>query len=180
METGEDPPVILRSLYNNTGKFRSYEMHRSLIRDSQGRPTGMRMLCVDVTEARRALGDAIARQQWLESVVQSLSAAVLVTDALGFVRAVNPEAESLLGWKAADLIGQVIERAIPLLSPVSSGGSPLNFTMSLEARRSGIATILDRARRELRVEIVSSPILDRATGLTTGVVSLLRRADAAP
>jgi hypothetical protein len=51
----------------------------------------------------------------------------------------------------------------------------LNFTMALEGHCRGIATILDRQRRELRLEIRTSPILEKGTGYTTGVVTVLSR-----
>ena len=51
--------------------------------------------------------------------------------------------------------------------------------MALESRTKGIATLLDRERRELRVEISTSPIIDKESGFTTGVVTLLRRVEEA-
>jgi len=58
-------------------------MHRSLMRDSDGRPVGMRMVCLDVTEARKELEEAQRVRKWLESIMESVSDAVIVTDALG-------------------------------------------------------------------------------------------------
>ena len=54
MESGEDPPVMTHSIFDRSGSFRTYEFHRSLIRDVVGKPVGMRMICVDVTETARA------------------------------------------------------------------------------------------------------------------------------
>lgn len=175
MESGENPPVVLRSLYTRHGEFRTYEMHRNLIRDANGRPIGMRMVCVDVTRARRELEAAQKGRAWLESVMESVADAVIVTDALGFVRAANSAADSMLGWKVQELIGKVIEKVLPVLRFDSVSGTPLNFTMALEGHCKGIATILDRERRELRVEVRTSPILEKGTGYTTGVVTVLCR-----
>jgi PAS domain S-box-containing protein len=105
----------------------------------------------------------------------SLSAAVIVTDALGFIRTLNPAAEKLLGWKAEELIGKVVERALPVLSYVFDGKKQPEFTMALNEGSRGIATMLDRESRELLVEIGSSPIVNRVSGNTEGVVSVLRR-----
>ena len=66
MESGEDPPVITRSIFDRSGSFRAYELHRSLMRDKAGRPAGMRMAGVDVTEKARALEEARRARQWLE------------------------------------------------------------------------------------------------------------------
>ena len=174
MESGEDPPTVLRSLYTRHGEFRTYELHRSLIRDGDGQPAGMRMVCVDATQARRELEAAQRARAWLESIVASLADAVIVTDALGFIRAVNPAAEALVGWKAQELIGKLIEKALPLLHYSSESGCQLNFTMALEGNSKGIATILCREDRPVRMEITTSPIIDKATGFTTGVVSISR------
>jgi PAS domain-containing protein len=49
-------------------------------------------------------------RQWLESVLAPVAEAVIVTDALGFVRYANPAAEAMFGWSAQELIGRVIEK----------------------------------------------------------------------
>jgi PAS domain S-box-containing protein len=175
MESGKGPLPVLRSIYDRSGEFRIYEMHRSLIRDAEERPAGMRMVCVDVTEAKEALEESHRTRLWLESILESLADAILVTDALGFIRLVNPAAEALLGWKAEELIGKAIEKGLPLLKSVSDGTKTLDFTLALEGHCKALVSILDRERRELRVEIATSPILDKESGFTTGMVSVLRR-----
>lgn len=182
MESGEEPPVIRRSLYNGNGEFRTYELHRSLIRNEQGRPAGMRIATIDVTEAQIAHEEAHRARMWLQSVLESVADAVIVTDALGFVRYINLAAVELSGWEVAELTGMVIEKGLPVLSYVSydkSDKTPLNFRMALSKRSKGIATLLDRHRQPLQVEISASPILDRDNGYTIGVVSVLRKVESA-
>lgn len=179
MASGEEPPVIRRSLYNGVNEFRTYEMHRSLIRDAEGRPAGLRYAYIDVTEAQIAHEETHQARQWLESVLASVAEAVIVTDALGFVRTVNPAAEELLGWKAEELIGKVIEKGMPMLAYSSADQRSLTHRIALERRTKGIATVLDRARSQLRVEISTSPIVDKDNGFTTGVVNVLRRVEEA-
>jgi PAS domain S-box-containing protein len=179
METGEDPPVARRSLYTASGQFRVHEIHRNVIRDAEGRSTGMRVVNVDVTDAHRALDEAQRARVWLENVLAALADAVIVTDALGFIRTVNPAAEEMFGWKAAELRGKVIDRVLPLLSYLSDDGKPVSFTMALEKRARGVGTTLDRERREVHVEIGTSPIVDAENGFTIGVVSVFRRLEEA-
>jgi two-component system sensor kinase FixL len=179
METGENPPVARRSIFTSSGTFRVHELHRNLIRDTQGKPVGMRVVTVDVTEAHKAREGAERARAWLASVLESIAEAVIVTDALGFIRTANPAAEELFGWKAEELAGKTIERALPVLKFVSGNKTHLDFTMALESRTKGIATLLDRERRELRVEISTSTIIDKESGFTTGVVTLLRRVEEA-
>jgi PAS domain S-box-containing protein len=179
METGEDPPVARRSLYTSSGAYRVHELHRNMIRDAQGKPVGMRVVTVDVSEAHKAREGAERARAWLASVLESIAEAVIVTDALGFIRTANPAAEELFGWKAEELTGKTIEKALPVLKFVSGNKANLDFTMALESRTRGIAILLDRERRELRVEISTSPIVDKEGGFTTGVVTVLRRVEAA-
>jgi PAS domain S-box-containing protein len=174
MSSGQEPPVTRRTLYGD-GAFRTYELHRTLIRDASGRPVGVRGATIDVTEAQIAQEEAHHARVWLESVMDSMPDAILTTDALGFIRSVNPALEALCGWKAAELQGKVIEKAFPLLSYSSVGNLKLSFNMALQTRSKGIATVLDSEGRELRVEISTSPVVDKENGYTIGVVSVIRR-----
>jgi PAS domain S-box-containing protein len=179
MESGDSPPPIRRTVYTSAGEYRTFELHRSLICDAGGKPAGVRMVTFDVTGAHIAHEEAQQARQWLESVITSIPEAVIVTDALGFVRTVNPAAEELFGWKAGDLIGKMIEEGLPQLSYTSVDQKSLTHRIALERRTKGIATVLDHARRELRVEISTSPIVNKENGFTTGVVSVLRRVEKA-
>jgi PAS domain S-box-containing protein len=177
MQTGEDPPVARRSIFTSSGAFRVHELHRNMIRDAEGQPVGMRVVTVDVTEAHKAREEAERARVWLESVLSSMADAVIVTDALGFIRTVNPAVEELFGWTAAELIGKAIERALPVLKFISRGNEKLEFTMALESRIRGVASILSRERKEVTVEISTSPISDKESGFTAGVISVMRRAE---
>jgi PAS domain S-box-containing protein len=179
MEAGANSPPVRRAVYTSAGEFRTFEVHRSQIRDAQGSPVGVRIVTFDVTDAQLAHQEALQARQWLESVLASISEAMIVTDALGFLRSVNPAAEELLGWKAEELIGKMIEEGLPLLSYASADRRPLTHRLALEGRTKGIATVLDREHRELRVEISTSPIVDKERGFTTGVASVLRRVEEA-
>jgi PAS domain S-box-containing protein len=179
MEAGANSPPVRRTVYTSAGEFRTFEVHRSQIRDAQGSPVGIRIVTFDVTEAQIAHEEARQARQWLESVLESISEAIIVTDALGFVRTVNPAAEELLGWKAKELIGKMVEEGLPQLSYTSGDQKSLTHRIALERRTKGIATVLDHARRELCVEISTSPIVDKESGITAGVASVLRRVEEA-
>jgi two-component system sensor kinase FixL len=174
MNSGEEPPVARRTLFGD-GAFRTYELHRTLIRDASGRPVGVRGATFDVTEAQKANEEAHRARMWLESVLDSMSEAILITDALGFIRSVNPATEELFGWAAAELEGKVIEKAFPLLAYVAESDVKLSFNMALQSRSRGVATLLDRERREVRVESSTSPIIDKCNGYTIGVVSVMQQ-----
>jgi PAS domain S-box-containing protein len=174
MESGQEPETVMRSLFTRHGEFRTYELHRSLIRNAEGRSAGIRLIGVDVTMATRELDEARRKLLWLESMLTSAPDAVIVTDALGFIRAVNPAAEAMIGWREAELVGKGIEKGVPLLKYASCDGKRLSFNMALEGNSRGLATILGRDRRELEVEIATSPIVDKESGFTNGVLSVIR------
>ena len=136
---------------------------------------GVRAVTFDVTEMQIAHEEVHQARMWLESVLASMSEAIVITDALGFIRSVNPATEALFGWKAAELKGKVIEKAFPLLAYVAEGNGRLSFNMALQSRSRGVATLIDRERRQLLVELSTSPILDKDTGYTLGVVSVMQR-----
>jgi len=179
MEKGVDPPVVRRSIYSSCDAFRIYDLHRNLIRDSEGQPVGMRVVSVDVTEAHLALQKAERASQWLESVFASMADAVIITDALGFIRNVNPAAEELFGWKAEQLLGKEAEKALSMLYFIAGNKSQHDVTKGLDHSARGVATMLTRERQELWVEIRTSPIVDKVTGVTAGVVSVMRRMEEA-
>ena len=179
MASGENPPVITRSIFDRSGKFRTYQMHRAFLRDTAGKPAGMRLVCVDITEITSALNDARHARQWLESAMTSVADAVILTDILGVIQSANPAAESLLRFAAGEMTGKTIEEALPIVAFQPSNGAPLNHRTVIERDCKGIATVLDRERNELNVEITTSPVIDHAKNSVIGVVMLLRNLDKA-
>ncbi len=177
MESGDDPPVITRSIFDRSGSFRTYAFHRSLMHDAGGRPAGMRMVCVDVTETARALDEARRAQQWLENAMASLAEAVILTDILGVVQSVNRAAEELSGWRASDLIGKTIDELLPTQAFPPGGSVFPGLRAPLDRPCKGTAVLLTRERKEVQVEISTSPILDKQSGSISGVAALLRNLD---
>jgi PAS domain S-box-containing protein len=175
-ESIEEPPPIRKTICSRDGQIRTYDLFRSVIRDGQGKPSGVRHITIDVTETVAAHDDADGARVWLESVLESIGEAVIITDALGFVRFVNAAAEELTGWRSAELVGKVIEKSLPMVSYESADQVTLNHRMALDRRSRGTATILDRKRYPLRVDLATSPIFDKESGSIVGVVGILRRA----
>jgi PAS domain S-box-containing protein len=175
LEAGEEPPVARRALYRVSGGFRIVELHRSLIRDAEGCSAGVRSVSIDVSETHMAHEEDRRARLWLESIVESISEAVIVTDALGFVRSMNPAAERLFGYEAKELMGKPIEKGLPILCFCDSSAPAPSFSMAMEKPFRVPVTMLDHDRQEMKVEISSSPILDKENGYTVGVVSVWRK-----
>jgi PAS domain S-box-containing protein len=175
MESGIDPGVVRRSIYTSADAFRIYDLHRNLIRDAEGKPTGMRVVNVDVTDEVTARQEAEKASRWLRGVFDSIPEAVIVTDTLGVICGVNPATEELFGWKADELIGQEFEETF---FPRSMNRQPeVGLVTVLSKNMRGMARMMDRNRQELRVKINTAPIVDKEHGITTGVVSVLSRAE---
>ena len=176
MATGEEPPVICRSIFDCSGRFRAYEIHRSMIRKSGGRPVGMRMIFMDVTERKNALEEAQRNCEWLENAMHSVAEAVILTDALGVIRSVNPAAEKLSGWTANELMGMAIDEILPVQAR-PCGGSVLDLQVMLQLPWSGAATVMTRQRHQVKVQISTSPILNKNNDFVSGVTAILRRVE---
>jgi PAS domain S-box-containing protein len=177
MASGEEPPVICRSIFDRSGRFRTYEMHRSMIRTAAGTPAGVRMIAVDVTETKSSLEEAQRTCQWLVNAMRSVTEAVILTDALGVIRSVNPAAEKLSGWSAAELSEMAIDWIIPVQAHPGGGGAVLDLPAMLQFPFKGPATLMTRERRQLKVEISTSPIFDKDSGSVSGVAAILRQID---
>jgi PAS domain S-box-containing protein len=171
IERGEPPASVRRSFYTAEGEFKTHDVRRSLIHDAEGHVVGMRLILFDVTEQVIAHEEAQRARNWLESVLAALNEAVIVTDALGFVRSINPAAEKLSGWTAGELIGKPIEKGLPILRFTSEPKQAHHCRMGLDGPCKGRASVLNHAREEIEVEINAAPILDVERGFTTGVVS---------
>jgi len=169
---GELKP-IRRSLYTSRGGFRSYELHRRVLRGADGRPVGVASVTFDVSEMEAANREVKQSLMWLESAMAAIAQAVVVTDALGFVRYLNPAAERLTDWPSAELVGKQFEKGMPLLRAVSKSGKALSFRMTLLEPWHGDVALLTRDRRTVAVWLSASPIADPETGYTKGVVIVL-------
>lgn len=175
MRTGDKPAVILRSIYTKQ-EYRVHEIHRRLIFGGDGKPIGVRSVTFDVTEMETARKCAQQAKDWMESILDSMSEAVLVTDALGFIRYLNPAGEELTGWSREEITGMMVEEALPLVSYQSEQDGELNFRMTVDHKWKGTLVVLDHARNELTLELSTSPLFDRNNHFTTGVVGVMRRA----
>jgi PAS domain S-box-containing protein len=177
MTTGEEPPAICRSIFDRSGKFRTYEIHRSIIRTTGGKPAGVRMIFMDVTECKNALEEAQRTCQWLESAMHSAADAVILTDALGMIRSANPAAERLSGWSTNELTGMAIDELMPIQARPSGDRAALDLQAMLQLPCNGMATVRTRERQQIEVEISTSPILDKNNGSVSGVAAILRRVE---
>jgi len=174
IRSGEDPPVIRRSLYNSRGGFRTHEMHRKLMRDATGAVIGVSSVAFDISQMDAAYREARQTKLWLESVVEAIPQAVMVTDSLGFVRFANPSAQRLTGRTSQELVGQQIEKGMPILRAVSKTHKPLSFRIALDEPWNGDVELLNRQGETLSIWLSACPIIDKESSFTNGVVIVMK------
>ena len=173
LNSKEELEPIRRSLYSTRGGYRTHEMHRRVLRDAEGNPTGICSVTFDVSAMEAANRETKQARLWLESAMAAISQAVVVTDALGFVRYINPAAERLTDWRSVELVGQQFEKGIPILRAVSKTGKPLSFRMTLLESWHGDVELMTRGRQTVAVWLSASPIVDAESGYVNGVVIVL-------
>ena len=174
IRSGEDPPVIRRSLYNARGGYRVHEVHRRLMRDADGAIVGVSCVSFDISQMDAAYREAKQTKLWLESVVEAIPQAVMVTDSLGFVRFANPSAQRLTGRTSQELVGQQIEKGMPILRAVSKTHKPLSFRIALDEPWNGDVELLNRQGEALTVWLSACPIIDKESSFTNGVVIVMK------
>jgi len=128
MESAEEPPTVLRALNTRSGEFRNFALYRNPIRDRENKPTGMRILCVDMTDALKELENAQHAELWVKSILDSLTDAVIVTDALGFIRDINTAAEELFNWTVSKIVGTSLDQEL-LLHWLDTNGQHTRATL---------------------------------------------------
>jgi PAS domain S-box-containing protein len=169
----EEPAVVVRYLYDSSGRYSPYQLHRSVILDDAGNPAGMRIVAINISEITSAVEELSQRNLWLESVLDSLHEAMIVTDATGIITGVNPAAEELLGWKAPELLGKIVEEGLQLRSFQAGDNSHITFVMGLGGKCNGLGTLVDRNGSEVVVRVWGSPVLDKKSGSVAGIVFIL-------
>jgi len=174
MQTGADLPIVRRSLFAIGHGYRTHELHRRILRSPDNKPHGLAAITFDVSELEAAHREADRAKRWMQSAIQAIPQAVIMTDAMGFVRFINPSAQRLTGWTAQELVGQQIEKGMPILRAVSRGThQPLSFRITLHEPWNGDVELLTRDRQSVSVWLSASPIIDPEEGHTTGVVIVL-------
>ncbi len=162
------------------GARRTLETHSVPLRDgaADGSVQALLGLTRDITEQRLAEQQLRRSEENLKVTLHSIGEAVVATDAAGCVRLMNPVAERLTGWSAADADGkplaevlhltdEVGEHAIadPVAQVMASGGA-------IGTARGTLLTALDGTVRPIGWN--AAPIRPGAEGGIQGVAVVLR------
>jgi PAS domain S-box-containing protein len=173
MESGEEPVTVRRSLFNIHGEYRIQEFHRRLLRDADGKAAGISAVIFDVSQLEAASQQPQYRAQWLESILASFPSAVLAADPLGSIGYLNPAAEALTGWSAAELTGQPIETIFPASEARDSGPIRHSFEKAMERSCTYSFQMRTKGGPSFTVEVAAAPVVDKETGYASGLLLML-------
>lgn len=149
------------------------EARGEAIRDANGRIHWLRGTVQDITE-RRQVQDALAQQHELMRVtLQSIADAVITTDAAGVVTWLNPVAERMTGWLAAEAMGHPLARVYRIVheetrAPIGNSVAAClaqGTTVALTSH----AVLISREGTEFGIVDSAAPIRN-AAGAVLGVV----------
>lgn len=131
----------------------------------------------DVTEAKRAERAVLEQKERAEVTLQSIGDAVITTDAQGLIDYLNPVAEQLTGWPAAEAAGQPLSAVLKI---VHEGTRAFAENLASRCVRSGEvvqggdhAALIDRTGQELPIQNSAAP-MRRRDGRVVGAVIVFR------
>jgi diguanylate cyclase (GGDEF)-like protein/PAS domain S-box-containing protein len=131
----------------------------------------------DLTQWRRALGARSRNNELARVTLESIGDAVITTDDATTITYLNPVAERLTGWAAAEALGQSLDVVLPLISEASRQPVSNTARRCLEEGRSidledGVL-LLRRDGSEVPIGDSAAPVRDRLGG-TIGVVLVIQ------
>jgi len=128
---------------------------------------------------RRDTAKVRASEEQLATTLRSIGDAVIATDARGLVTLMNPVAESVTGWLAADARGASLDAVFRIINEETR--NTVESPVAKVLREGGIVglanhtLLIRRDGSEVAIEDSGAPILDRSGG-TIGVVLVFRDA----
>ena len=165
--------VLEFEIIGTRGTRRWLETHAAPIRDETGRVTMLLGVTRDITAQKQAAEALRRSEENLAITLQSISDAVIATDAAGLITRMNAAAERLTGWMLPDAAGRHLaevfrivntETRVPLINPVQ---------LVMESGEViGVANhtaLIARDGQEYQISDSAAPIRD-AAGQIRGVV----------
>jgi diguanylate cyclase (GGDEF)-like protein/PAS domain S-box-containing protein len=147
------------------------------IRDAAGKLIGYEGTLNDITERKRAEQAVFEEKERAEVTLQSIGDAVISTDASGRIDYMNPVAESLTGWSAAEAHGREIRDVLNLVTELEHEPleNPLLRALGRGEHRSdgGAAdhsVLITRSGQEIAIQESAAPICDRQGRMIGAVI----------
>lgn len=135
-------------LIRRDGTERPIDDSAAPVRDAHGDVLGCVLVFRDVTERRRAeqqLADDAAR---LESIVNHILDGIVTIDESGTVQSLNPAAEKLFGYRAAEVAGQNVKMLMPDAYRLRHDDYLANYLRTGQAKVIGIGREVEGRRQD--------------------------------
>lgn len=171
--TGKPAHEYEFDLVFNDGSIRTVLGNVEPLIDDQHQPYGAVAVFVDITERKAAEQRISTEKEWFRTTLASIGDAVITSDPQGCVTFLNPIAEQLTGWSAAEAAGQPMEKVFSIYNELTGKPTENPVAQVLECGTVvGLAnhTVLKaRDGRTIPIEDSAAPIRD-SNGQTLGVV----------
>ncbi len=113
-----DGELIVR---RKDGSLFSVYVRNRLVRDSDGNPTAIVGVAVDITARVAAENELLQSRNYAQAVTEFMGEGLLTIGLDGRITYVNRAAEALVGWSAAELRGRQIGRLMGPVVPAGKG-----------------------------------------------------------
>lgn len=137
----------------------------------------------DVTLRKQAEVDLLQEQDRIHGAMASIGEAVVTTDVNGFVDYMNPVAERLTGWSAAEARGQPLSNVFNVVNGATLEALESPVVQCLRegrpCRPEGAVVLHPRRGKEFTINSFAAPIRDRHGG-TIGVVVTFQTSSRTP
>jgi PAS domain S-box-containing protein len=135
----------------------------------------------DLTDFRRATMELTQEREWFRVTLSSIGDAVITTDIEARVTFLNPVAEKMTGWTAAEARGLPLSKVFHIINELTraEAKSPVGRVLA-EGIIIGLANhtaLIARGGRETAIEDSAAPIRD-AAGVVVGAVMVFHDVDA--
>ncbi len=152
---------------------RVFERHTK-VQWVKGRNVGRVWSFRDITERKRAEEDLRQEREWFRVTLSSIGDAVVTTDTRCKVTFLNPVAELMTGWKAADASGQPLERVFNIINEETR--KPEKNPVEKVLRQGVVISLANHTAlissdgRETAIEDSAAPIRDGQGSIVGAVV----------
>lgn len=131
----------------------------------------------DITQRKRIEETLFMEKERAQITLDSIKDAVITTDARGEILYLNPIAEQLVGWSAAEARGQDIDKILTIVDEDTEEAIDNPVYLSLQQAQSVTlqepALLLARNGQRISIDSTASPVNDR-NGKVMGVVLVLK------
>jgi hypothetical protein len=111
----EDAPYEAEfRIVHSDGRVRWLRSWGDFVRDDQGRTLYLEGIAADISADKQAQAALETKEARFSSIINSAMDAIISVDEEQCIVLFNPAAEQMFGYQAADLVGQSLERLIPV------------------------------------------------------------------